>query len=123
MDENIDFEKIVQSSKTAYLDKFVKSLDGEYETNVGERGVQLSGGQRQRIGIARAVYKASNLLILDEATNALDTKTEESVIESLFLNNSDLTVIFVTHRISTLENCDMIIEMLNGKIKEISYNK
>ena len=123
VDENIDFEKIVQSSKTAYLDKFVKSLDGEYETNVGERGVQLSGGQRQRIGIARAVYKASNLLILDEATNALDTKTEESVIESLFLNNSDLTVIFVTHRISTLENCDMIIEMLNGKIKEISYNK
>ena len=93
------------------MDKFVNSSDNKYETNVGERGVQLSGGQRQRIGIARAVYKASNLLILDEATNALDIKTEEAVIDSLFLNNSNLTVIFVTHRISTLENCDMIIEM------------
>ena len=62
-------------------------------------------------------------MILDEATNALDIKTEEGVIDSLFLNNSNLTVIFVTHRISTLENCDMIIEMSNGKIKEISYNK
>ena len=122
-DKNIDFKKIIRSSKIAHLDKFVNSLDNKYETNVGERGVQLSGGQRQRIGIARAVYKASNLLILDEATNALDVKTEEGVIESLFLNNSNLTVIFVTHRISTLENCDMIIEMSNGKIKEISYNK
>ena len=122
-DKNIDFKKIIKSSKIAHLDKFVNSLDNKYETNVGERGVQLSGGQRQRIGIARAVYKASNLLILDEATNALDIKTEEGVIDSLFLNNSNLTVIFVTHRISTLENCDMIIEMSNGKIKEISYKK
>ena len=78
------------------------------ETFVGERGIKLSGGQRQRIGIARAFYKDFHVLILDEATSALDIETESMVINSLLSINTPITIIMITHRNSTLKNCDYI---------------
>jgi len=91
---------------------------------VGERGVRLSGGQRQRLGIARALYKQSDVLILDEATSALDTLTEQAVIDSLWQLGHGHTVVMVAHRLSTLERCHRIIELQGGQIHGIgSYTE
>jgi ATP-binding cassette subfamily B protein len=87
-----------------------------YRTLVGERGVRLSGGQRQRIGIARALHKGVSVLILDEATNALDSVTEGSVLRQIDDSGEGLTVVMVAHRLSTLRNCDQIFELRDGKI-------
>ena len=84
---------------------------------VGERGVRLSGGQRQRIGIARALYKEADVLIFDEATSALDTATEQAVMNAVYESNSDVTILMVAHRLTTLKNCDRVIEIENGTIK------
>ena len=93
-------------------------LAKKYETIVGERGIRLSGGQRQRVRIARAFYRKPKILILDEATNALDTVTEEKVIQSLKNLSNSLTVILVSHRISVLRNCDKIILVEDKKIAD-----
>ena len=83
---------------------------------VGERGVRLSGGQRQRIGIARALYKKANVLIFDEATSALDDTTERAVMDAIERLDRNVTVLFIAHRLSTLRNCDRIIELKGGSI-------
>jgi ATP-binding cassette subfamily B protein len=90
-----------------------------YDTQVGERGIRLSGGQRQRIGIARALYKQVDVLILDEATSALDTKTELEVMQAIHALHPDMTIIMVAHRLSTLDNCDVILDMEGGKIRKV----
>jgi len=113
----IDYARVVSAAKKAQIDETVQSLDKKYETLVGERGVRLSGGQRQRIGIARALYKHANVLILDEATSALDNQTEKEVINAIDNIGKDITVLTVAHRLSTLENCDLIVELENGSIK------
>ena len=82
-----------------------------YETTVGERGVKLSGGQRQRIGIARALYKKSTVLIFDEATSALDSQTEKKIMNTIKSLDSELTILIIAHRISTLKDCDQIIDL------------
>ena len=93
------------------------SLSEGYNAIVGERGIRLSGGQRQRIGIARALYKQNaTVLIFDEATSALDSKTEKAVMECIEDLKIDLTIIIIAHRLSTLSNCDMIIQLDQGKI-------
>jgi ATP-binding cassette subfamily B protein len=79
----------------------------------------LSGGQRQRIGIARALYKKADVIIFDEATSALDNLTEQNVMNSIEQLDENLTIIIVAHRITTLENCQKIIELTNGKIRFI----
>ena len=86
---------------------------------VGERGVRLSGGQKQRIGIARALYKSAQILILDEATSALDSVTETLVMESIKSIANELTIIIIAHRVSTLSNCDRVVEFCNGTVKRI----
>jgi ATP-binding cassette subfamily B protein len=86
---------------------------------VGERGVRLSGGQRQRIGIARALYKQADVLIFDEATSALDNETEQAVMQAIENLGGDLTIIIIAHRITTLKNCDQIIELSEGDIKKM----
>ena len=78
---------------------------------MGERGIKLSGGQRQRIGIARALYKQSNVLIFDEATSALDNETEQAVIESIEELGRDLTILIIAHRLTTLKVCDVIVKL------------
>ena len=116
--ELIDHERVKDAAIQAQISDFINnSLDG-YDTIVGERGVKLSGGQRQRIGIARALYKDADVLVFDEATSALDISTEKLVMDSITSLNKKLTIIIIAHRITTLQNCDKIIEIENG---EISY--
>jgi ATP-binding cassette subfamily B protein len=83
---------------------------------VGERGIQISGGQRQRIGIARALYKQSEVLVFDEATSSLDTITELEIMDAIATLNRNLTVLIVAHRLTSLKGCDLIIELDNGKV-------
>src|SRR5262249_44319684 len=87
-----------------------------YATVVGERGVRLSGGQRQRIGIARALYKRVALLILDEATNALDSATEAAVLRTITGLDSNLTIVVIGHRLSALAACERIVKLENGHL-------
>jgi ATP-binding cassette subfamily B protein len=78
--------------------------------------VRLSGGQRQRIGIARALYRKAKILIFDEATSALDTDTENSVMAAINSLNPELTILMVAHRLTTLQKCDLIVQLENGQI-------
>ena len=110
----IDHDKVANAARLAQIDSFIQSLPNGYLTRVGERGAMLSGGQRQRLGIARALYKESSLLILDEATSALDLGTESLVLESISLLPSDLTIIMIAHRLSTLENCTNFLSVYRG---------
>jgi len=95
---------------------YIISTKEQFFTKVGERGIQLSGGQRQRIGIARALYRESQIIILDEATSALDNLTERKVLSSILNFNPNLTVIMIAHRLSTLKECDIVIHLKNGEI-------
>ena len=115
-----DIEKIDLAAKKAKIYELIKGLPNGYQTLIGERGVKLSGGQKQRIGIARAFYKNSSVIIFDEATSALDSETESSVINSISDLKKDLTVLVVTHRISTLKFCDFIYKIDNGKILKVN---
>jgi ATP-binding cassette subfamily B protein len=119
----IDFERVKKCAEMAKLDETISNWAQKYNTSVGERGVKLSGGQRQRIGIARALYKNSEIIIFDEATSALDNDTEKAVMNSIEELSSDLTIIIVAHRLTTLKLCDIIYELKNGKIhRSGSYN-
>jgi ABC-type multidrug transport system fused ATPase/permease subunit len=119
----IDFKKITFAAENAKISNTINSLEKKYNTIIGERGVSLSGGERQRIGIARALYKNSELIILDEATSALDHNTEKEVIDSIQNLGSNLTIIMIAHRLSTLNKCDKIFEIKNGKIFEINKSQ
>jgi len=107
----IDIGKAKKSAKLAYIENFIESLPNKYNEKVGERGVRLSGGQRQRIGIARALYRSSNLLILDEPTNALDLEHENLVMDSLSKLNSGITIIMISHSNNSLKYFDKIIDL------------
>jgi ATP-binding cassette subfamily B protein len=102
------------------IDSVISNLPEKYNTLIGERGLKLSGGQRQRIAIARALYKGAELIIFDEATSALDRKTEMQVLDSLNHLGNNLTIIIVTHKVETLQNCDQIIDLTSGKIKIVT---
>ena len=112
----IDRERVIKAAKQAQIDSFIKTLPNGYRTKIGERGVRLSGGQRQRIGIARAIYKEAKILVLDEATSSLDNNTEKKVINSINELSRDLTIFMVAHRLSTLVNCDRVINLKGGKL-------
>jgi ABC-type bacteriocin/lantibiotic exporter with double-glycine peptidase domain len=111
---------VSQAASISQIDKTIQTWINKYDTLVGERGVRLSGGQRQRIGIARALYKKAEVIVFDEATSALDSETEEAVMNGIEKLGTDVTLIIVAHRISTLKNCSKIIEMENGCIKRIA---
>jgi ATP-binding cassette subfamily B protein len=113
----IDKERVRQAAGQAQIADIIESWPKQYETVVGERGVRLSGGQRQRIGIARALYKQADVIIFDEATSALDNQTEAAVMQAIEELDDDLTVLIIAHRLTTLRNCDMIVELANGTIK------
>ena len=117
--KDIDYEAVKLASKIANLHDFVtKELPSKYETIVGERGIRLSGGQRQRIGIARALYHKPQILILDEATSALDNLTEKAVMDAVRNLREKMTIIIIAHRLSTVKNCDNILLLEKGEIKE-----
>jgi ATP-binding cassette, subfamily B, bacterial PglK len=114
--ELIDNDCVRRAIDQSQLSEFVDSLPQGVETVIGERGIQLSGGQRQRIGIARALYKRASLLVLDEPTSALDHDTEEAIIQSLANLNSSLTIVIVSHRLSALQHCDVIYQLVEGRL-------
>lgn len=120
--DQIDQKRVRQAARQAQLADIIETWTQQYQTNVGERGVQLSGGQRQRIGIARALYKKKDVLIFDEATSALDGETEQSVMQAIDALSKDLTILIIAHRLSTLKNCTQIIELSSGNVL-ISKNK
>jgi ABC-type multidrug transport system fused ATPase/permease subunit len=116
-EEEIDDEKLWYALKEAQLDDFVRTLPEGVNTGIGERGIRLSGGQRQRIGIARALYNDPEVLILDEATSALDNDTEAAIMESINRLHGRKTLIIIAHRLQTIEKCDMVYRVDNGKIE------
>ena len=118
--EKIDNEKLLQAIKMAQLEDFINELPDKLDTNLGERGVKISGGQKQRIGVARALYSDPEILILDEATSSLDTRTEKELMKSIIKLKSKKTIIAVAHRASTLLDCDRIIELQNkGSVENL----
>ena len=117
--DQVDFERIKKAAKRAQLADLIECWPKKYQTFFGERGVRLSGGQRQRIGIARALYKQADVLILDEATSSLDSETEKEVMQAINDLSDDLTIIIVAHRLTTLSSCTQIVELDKGNIKRI----
>jgi ABC-type multidrug transport system fused ATPase/permease subunit len=115
-EDNIDEDLIKQAVEKANLDEFLKNLPNRLDTIVGEKGIRLSGGQQQRIGIARALYRDPEILILDEATSSLDQLTEKKIMESIQYLKRKKTLIVVTHRLITVKNCDKVFFIDNGKI-------
>ena len=117
--KDIDDEKVWKAAEEAQLTDFVKSLPQGLDTRVGERGVRLSGGQRQRIGIARALYGDPEFLVLDEATAALDSETEQAVMEAIDSMRGRKIMMIIAHRLTTIRGCDAIYEVKDGKVKEV----
>jgi ATP-binding cassette subfamily B protein len=111
-------EEIIMAAKMAEADQFILQLPYGYETIVGERGQKLSGGQRQRLSIARAILKNPPILILDEATSAVDNETESAIARSLKKITKHRTTIMIAHRLSTIRHADCIYVLENGKIVE-----
>ena len=116
--DGLDPERLEAAVRAAQLDNFLAGLPEGLNTKVGERGVRLSGGQRQRIGLARALYRRPRLLILDEATSALDEATEAAVLAALQGLRSDMTLVTVAHRATTLAACDRLIRVDGGRASE-----
>jgi ATP-binding cassette, subfamily B, bacterial PglK len=116
--EQINHQLVKKAAQQAQIAELIEDWKDGYQTFVGERGIRLSGGQRQRIGIARALYKKANVLIFDEATNALDNETEQAVMEAIEGLGSEITILIIAHRLTTLKSCDQIVKLdKNGIIK------
>ena len=119
-EENINFnsELFWESLKISKIDEFVKNLPNKENEIVGERGVRISGGQIQRLGIARALYRKPEILILDEATSSLDIETEKLFIEAIAQMKNKITMIIITHRLSSLKICNKVYEIKSGNLVE-----
>ena len=113
----------MEAGNIAEISEFVNSLPDGWNTMVGEGGYRLSGGQRQRLAIARAVLKDAPMLILDEATSAVDNETEAALQRSIELVSKDRTTVIIAHRLSTIRNADSIIVMDNGSVAEIGTHE
>lgn len=115
-EEEIDRTMVEKAASLANIHDFIMTLPEGYQTHVGERGVRLSGGQRQRIGIARALYHNPDVLVFDEATSALDNATEAEVMRAIDGLAGTKTIIMIAHRLSTVKNCNTVLELNAGKI-------
>ncbi len=113
--KDIDENKLRNALSLSQLENFIKSAKNNLDTDVGEKGISISGGQKQRISIARALYRGSKILVLDEATSNLDLETEEKLIHSLSSLKGKKTIIYVTHRVSSLKLCDKIYTINQNK--------
>jgi ABC-type multidrug transport system fused ATPase/permease subunit len=115
--EKMDREKIKECCTMAYMDEFVHDLPNGIETEIGERGIRLSGGQRQRVAIARALFNSPSVMIFDEATSSLDTKSEAEIKKTIYSLREQKTLIIIAHRLTTVEDCDRIFWLEKGTIK------
>jgi ABC-type multidrug transport system fused ATPase/permease subunit len=116
MPNAIDWRRMVQAARLAQLEDFIASLPDGYEHRVGERGIRLSGGQRQRIGIARALYREASVLLMDEATTALDGLTEAELMSALGGLRGRCTIVLIAQRMNAVRSCDVIYQLDNGRI-------
>ena len=116
-DDEIDDQLVWEAIDAAQLRELVDSLPDGLDTIVGERGVRLSGGQRQRVGIARALYHKPQVLVMDEATSALDNQTERHIVDALDNIRGSRTMIMIAHRLSTVQNCDTLYYLDEGRLK------
>lgn len=117
-EDEIDMAKVQKALELSHLKELVDSLPDGLKTRVGERGVKLSGGQRQRIGIARALYNEPEVLVFDEATSALDGVTEAMIMDAIHDFKGQKTIIMIAHRLKTVQNCDVLYLLDQGKIIE-----
>lgn len=120
---NASINDIMKAAKKASAHDFIMNLENGYDTEIGSKGKSLSGGQRQRLAIARAFLKDAPILILDEATSSLDPETETDIKSSILSLSKGRTTIIITHRLNTIEHCDMIYVVKNGKIHENGTHK
>ncbi len=118
----IDEKRIQNAIKLSQLEGFISELPNGLNTVIGERGARVSGGQRQRIGIARALYHDPDIIIFDEATSSLDDDTEKQLMKSVSNLYGNKTIIIISHRQSTVEDCDYIYKLKNGTVEKI-FNK
>lgn len=118
-DAEIDEARVADSARDAQLDGFLSGLPEGLDTVVGERGVRLSGGERQRIAVARALYRRPSVLVFDEATAALDNITEQALTSTIHGLHRRLTTVFIAHRLSTVQSCDRLIFLRNGRIEDV----
>ena len=122
--ENIRFgldctdEEIAEAAKLADAHNFIMATSDGYDTIIGDQGLKLSGGQRQRIAIARIILRKPDILLLDEATSSLDNISEQKIMESVEILSKNMTVIIIAHRLSTVQNADMIYVLKEGKLVE-----
>jgi ATP-binding cassette subfamily B protein len=117
---DVDLALVESAARAAGIHDFIVGLPEQYQTRCGERGVRLSGGQRQRIGIARALYKRATVLVLDEATSALDNETEKAVMQSISELSSEITIVMIAHRLTSLAECSRILHIEGGQVTEVS---
>ncbi len=108
---DVTFEEVRDAARTACADDFITEFENGYATLVGERGVTLSGGQKQRIAIARTLCKENDILIFDDSLSAVDTETDAAIREALNARQADITTFIISHRITTLSQADMIVEL------------
>lgn len=116
--QQIDRAQVKKSLDLAHLDELIQDLPEGIDSKVGERGIQLSGGQRQRIGIARALYNDASVLVFDEATSALDGITEKIIMDAIHDFSGQKTIIMVAHRLKTVQKCDVIFYLKNGRVTD-----
>lgn len=117
-DQEVDDDQVWQALEAAQLETFIRTLKNDLDAVVGERGARLSGGQRQRIGIARALYQSPDMLVLDEATSSLDYDSERGVIAAIDALPESTSLIIVTHRLSSVVNCDRIYLLKEGRVAD-----
>ena len=114
--DKINKSLVKKSAKQAQIIELIESCQDGYQTVIGEHGVRLSGGQRQRIGIARALYRDPQLLVLDEATAALDNETERALMDAIETLSGKKTIILIAHRLTTVKRCDVVFYLDNGRL-------
>lgn len=122
--EEIDYAKMDSVIRSAQLEEFISNLDSGIKTVIGERGSRISGGQKQRVALARALYFDRNVIIMDEATAAIDQETEKEIVRAIKTLAGKVTLVTIAHRLSTIESCDVIFKFEKGKLMDSGkYNE